>query len=144
MDFSQCKPGRMSYNHSAVPLWDRTTNELASFATEFTFKIVLSDYNNKSKGAGLNFSGNEAMKASITFDNITMMLVASLHFLNSSSALVSAKLPDPRTLLPPEVAVGFSASTGAAFELHQILSWSFDSTLAAPPNIIPNPIPSLL
>uniref|UniRef100_A0A0D3FSA5 Legume lectin domain-containing protein n=1 Tax=Oryza barthii TaxID=65489 RepID=A0A0D3FSA5_9ORYZ len=109
MDFSQCKPGRMSYNHSAVPLWDRTTNELASFATEFTFKIVLSDYNNKSKGAGmalisslritheadcqkiqqgLNFSGNEAMKASITFDNITMMLVASLHFLNSSSALV--------------------------------------------------------
>lgn len=74
------------------------------------------------------------MKASITFHNITMMLVVSLHFLNSSSApvQVSAKLPNPRTLLPPEVAVGFSTSTGSAFELHQILSWSFNSTLAAP------------
>jgi hypothetical protein len=37
-------------------------------------------------------------------------------------------------LLPPEVAVGFSAATGVKnAELHQMLSWSFNSTLA--PNL---------
>lgn len=209
-DPSQCKPGRMSYNHS-VPLWDNTTNELASFATEFTFNISLPNVKDKEKGDGMafflanypsrlpensggyalglmngsfpiaydtdrfiaiefdtynnpsdeysrqkgthigidissvtysinktsfNFSRNGTMKASITFHNITRMLVASLQFLDDSTSApvqVSAKLPDPRTLLPPDMAVGFSASTGAAYELHRILSWSFSSTLAPPP-----------
>ncbi|KAM4119683.1 hypothetical protein ACJW30_03G077600 [Castanea mollissima] len=35
------------------------------------------------------------------------------------------------TILPEWVSVGFSASTGVMFELHTILSWSFNSTLEA-------------
>ncbi|XP_075659924.1 L-type lectin-domain containing receptor kinase IX.1-like [Castanea sativa] len=35
------------------------------------------------------------------------------------------------TILPEWVSVGFSATTGLAFELHTILSWSFNSTLEA-------------
>uniref|UniRef100_A0A0D9W230 Protein kinase domain-containing protein n=1 Tax=Leersia perrieri TaxID=77586 RepID=A0A0D9W230_9ORYZ len=204
---AECQPGRMSYNRSAVPLWDRTTNELASFATNFTFKIInqsdasrgdgmaffLASYpsslpgNSAGRGLGLinsadyiaygpdrfvaiefdtfsndwevprqagdhigidissvahsiktasiNFSRKGVMEASISFDNTTMMLVASVKFIDdptSAPVNISAKLPDPRTLLPPEVAVGFSAATGSAYELHQIFSWSFRSTLAAP------------
>lgn len=84
-----------------------------------------------------SFSPNETMmKAYITFDSKTSMLVASLQYTgnysNYAPVNVSAKLPDPTTLLPSEVAVGFSAATGAAFELHQIHSWSFNSTIAAP------------
>ena len=76
------------------------------------------------------------MTASINFDSSTRMLVATLHFDDDPTVPpveVSARLRDPLTsLLPPEVAVGFSAATGANVELHQILSWSFNSTLAPP------------
>jgi hypothetical protein len=62
------------------------------------------------------------------------MLVARLHYDDRPSVQpveVGAELPYPVTsLLPPEVAVGFSAATGANMELHQILAWSFNSTLA--------------
>ncbi|KAI4979036.1 hypothetical protein ZWY2020_015789 [Hordeum vulgare] len=80
------------------------------------------------------FSLNGSMTASITYDNSTKMLVASLQFDDRPSVgpiEVSTILPDPVTsLLPPEVAVGFSAATGTSFQLHQILSWSFNSTLS--------------
>ncbi|OAY70095.1 L-type lectin-domain containing receptor kinase IX.1 [Ananas comosus] len=36
---------------------------------------------------------------------------------------------DLKAILPEEVAVGFSAATGRAIELHQILYWNFNSTL---------------
>jgi hypothetical protein len=74
------------------------------------------------------------MTATIRFDNITRMLVASLRFHDNASmepAVVSYVLQDPKSLLPREVAVGFSAATGRYTELHQILAWSFNSTLAA-------------
>ncbi|XP_006653141.2 L-type lectin-domain containing receptor kinase IX.1-like [Oryza brachyantha] len=207
----QCTTGRMSYGRP-VPLWDRATSEVASFATEFAFKIVTP--NDKARGNGmafflagypsrvppnpsgrnfglidgdgddagsgpdrfiavefdtyddsferpkpigdhigidvssvansinrtsLNFSRSGAMKALIKFDNTTRMLVASVEFTEaaagssrSAAVQVSAKLGDPRALLPPEVAVGFSAANGATFQLNQILSWSFNSTLSAP------------
>ncbi|KAM3309555.1 hypothetical protein ACQJBY_030681 [Aegilops geniculata] len=80
------------------------------------------------------FSLNGSMTATVTFDSSTKMLVASLQFDDRSSVgpvEVSTMLPDPVTsLLPSEVAVGFSAATRESFQLHQILSWSFDSTLA--------------
>jgi serine/threonine protein kinase len=43
---------------------------------------------------------------------------------------------DIRNILSSKCAVGFSAATGGAAELHQIFSWSFDSTLesASPPS----------
>jgi hypothetical protein len=75
-----------------------------------------------------------SMTASITFNSSTNMLLASLHLDDDPSHgfyQVSMQLPDPVTsLLPPEVVVGFSAAAGSYFEYHQILSWSFDSTLA--------------
>lgn len=74
------------------------------------------------------------MTAYISFNSSTRMLVASLWFHDHPSVdpavNVSAQLPDPVTLLPPQVAVGFSAATGLCVELHQIMSWSFNSTLA--------------
>jgi hypothetical protein len=75
-----------------------------------------------------------SMTASITFNSSTNMLLASLHLDDDpshASYQVSMHLPDPVTsLLPPEVVVGFSAAAGSYFEYHQIVSWSFDSTLA--------------
>jgi hypothetical protein len=81
-----------------------------------------------------NFSLNGSMTATITFNGTTRMLLASLHFDGNPSldpVQVSTQLPDPVTdLLPSEVAVGFSAATGDRVELHRIISWSFNSTLA--------------
>jgi hypothetical protein len=83
-----------------------------------------------------NTSLNGIMTAIINFNSSTGMLVASLHFPNDDNSStepfeVSYVLPDPKTLFPPEVAVGFSASNGAFTELHQILAWSFNSTIPA-------------
>ncbi|XP_037475177.1 L-type lectin-domain containing receptor kinase IX.1-like [Triticum dicoccoides] len=82
-----------------------------------------------------SFSLNGTMTATVTFDNTTRMLVADLQFDDQSYNLpvrVTTQLPDPVTLLPPQVAIGFSGATGASLELHQILSWSFNSSLAPP------------
>ncbi|KAI4969704.1 hypothetical protein ZWY2020_000618 [Hordeum vulgare] len=79
------------------------------------------------------FGLNGTMTASINFNGSTRMLVARLYFVDRPSMKpveVSAQLPQLDTLLTPEVTVGFSAATGAGMELHQILSWSFNSTLA--------------
>ncbi|VAH84876.1 unnamed protein product [Triticum turgidum subsp. durum] len=40
---------------------------------------------------------------------------------------------DLRQLLPSVVSIGFSGATGVAVELHQIISWSFNSTLDPSP-----------
>ncbi|KAK1619174.1 hypothetical protein QYE76_024691 [Lolium multiflorum] len=82
-----------------------------------------------------SYSLNGTMTATITFDNATRMLEATLHFDADRSldpVSVKTQLPDQLdALLPPVVAVGFSAVTGAYTELHQIHSWSFNSTMAA-------------
>ncbi|KAJ1256852.1 hypothetical protein BS78_K287500 [Paspalum vaginatum] len=74
--------------------------------------------------------------ATITFDNITAMLSASLRSGDDNSSMeplvVTQVLQHPETVLPREVEVGFSAATGANKELSQILKWSFNSTIAAP------------
>ncbi|BAS87764.1 Os04g0141200 [Oryza sativa Japonica Group] len=55
LDISQCTAGRMSYNHP-VPFYDQTTKEVASFSTQFTFKIIVPRFNNdKEKGDGMAF-----------------------------------------------------------------------------------------
>ncbi|KAM0914849.1 hypothetical protein ACQ4PT_011228 [Festuca glaucescens] len=91
-----------------------------------------------------------SMTASISFNSSTNMLLASLHLDDNPSRgsyLVSMHLPDPVTsLLPSDLAVGFSAAAGSSFEYHQILSWSFDSTLAtrtgsSAPTAQPKPAP---
>jgi hypothetical protein len=79
------------------------------------------------------FSLNGTMTATVSFNSSSRMLVASVQFDDQPSlptADVSIQLTDLVTsLLPSEVAVGFSAATGDSVELHQILSWSFNSTL---------------
>lgn len=91
-----------------------------------------------SNGSVHDYKGlNGTMTAIITFDNTTRKLVASLQLHDDpyaqSSYEVSAYLPDPVTsLLPPEVAVGFSAATGNAVEIHELMAWSFNSTLHPP------------
>ncbi|WVZ50403.1 hypothetical protein U9M48_001656 [Paspalum notatum var. saurae] len=80
---------------------------------------------------------NGTWTATVKFNNITSMLVASFHqqsLLELEPVVVSYVLPDVKKLLPPEVAVGFSAATGDTdLELNRILAWSFNSTLAPPP-----------
>ncbi|XP_039822073.1 G-type lectin S-receptor-like serine/threonine-protein kinase At1g11410 [Panicum virgatum] len=84
----------------------------------------------------ISLKANATMTATILFDGATGMLAASLGFhdhpFNKEPAVVTYVLQDPKSLLPQEVAVGFSAGTGTSTQLHQILAWSFDSTLAAP------------
>jgi hypothetical protein len=78
---------------------------------------------------------NATMTATIQFNGTTGMLFASLRFHDHPSmepAVVTYVLQDPKSWLPREVAVGFSAGSGTSTELHQILAWSFKSTLAAP------------
>ncbi|CAL4987034.1 unnamed protein product [Urochloa decumbens] len=82
-----------------------------------------------------NLTLKGTMEATITFDSITKLLVASLLFHDHPSiepVVVSYKLRDPKSLLPRDVAVGFCGSTGVNVERHHILTWSFNSTFAAP------------
>ncbi|KAM0853789.1 hypothetical protein ACQ4PT_050841 [Festuca glaucescens] len=82
-----------------------------------------------------SYSLNGTMTATITFDNKTRMLDATLQFDADRSLAprsVKTQLPDQLdALLPPMVSIGFSAATGGYSELHQIQSWSFNSTMAA-------------
>jgi hypothetical protein len=81
----------------------------------------------------VNSPMNGSMTATINFNSSTRMLVASLHFDDQPSRgyyQVSTQLTNHvKDLLPSQVAVGFSAATGSNVEVHQILSWSFNSTL---------------
>ncbi|CAN6231218.1 unnamed protein product [Urochloa humidicola] len=78
----------------------------------------------------VNLSGT--MTATITFDSITGMLVASLLLHDHPSiepVVVSLELQNPKSLLPGDVAVGFAGST-AGPEGHLLHTWSFNSTFA--------------
>ncbi|CAD6268892.1 unnamed protein product [Miscanthus lutarioriparius] len=143
--------GRAQYVE-AMRLWDRSSGEMASFTTTFHFDI-------KPVGSGLSGDGlafflvppESGMPAGDSrggalgilpreskYNNITKLLVADLN-INNTWYNVN-KTIDLRKYLPEYVTVGFSAATGSYAELHQILSWSFTSTLQEPPV----PAPALL
>ncbi|WVZ50384.1 hypothetical protein U9M48_001642 [Paspalum notatum var. saurae] len=91
-------------------------------------------------------ASNGTWIATINFNNITGMLVASFQSSGNNDTMepvvVSYVLPDVKKVLPPEVAVGFSAATGNPYiELNQILAWSFNSTAAAAAAAAPPPTP---
>ncbi|CAL5025752.1 unnamed protein product [Urochloa decumbens] len=76
---------------------------------------------------------NGTMSAWVRYDANATTLSATLRFddgglpgLYNVSATVDLRAAG----LPQQAAVGFSAATGDYVELHQILSWSFESTLA--------------
>jgi hypothetical protein len=85
-----------------------------------------------------NLKSDFTKMAIVRYNNITKLLVADLN-INNTWYNVN-KTIDLRKYLPEYVTVGFSAATGSYAELHQILSWSFTSTLQEPPA----PAPALL
>ncbi|KAF7111430.1 hypothetical protein CFC21_111445 [Triticum aestivum] len=96
---------------------------------------------------GENLTSLHVMKATVKYHNESKMLAVHL-VIGDALYQVNATI-DLRKCLPEEVAVGFSGATGTVAELHQILSWSFSSTLqveskkeAHPPAEPPLPIPT--
>ncbi|KAE8784262.1 hypothetical protein D1007_42183 [Hordeum vulgare] len=95
---------------------------------------------------GKNLTSPDVPKtANVTYNNDSKILAVDLLIDGALYQVITTV--DLRTYLPEEVAVGFSAATGAVSELHQILSWSFNSTLeskkeAPPPAEPPLPIPT--
>ncbi|RCV29703.1 hypothetical protein SETIT_6G033500v2 [Setaria italica] len=103
--------------------WDPSTNHIGIDISS----IRSSNYTNLPRLNG-------TMTAKVQFDNTTNMLLASLWFddhLDIDPVVVTYVLTDPKSLLPGQVAVGFSSTTGTSTELHQLLAWSFNSTLPA-------------
>ncbi|KAF8740725.1 hypothetical protein HU200_013777 [Digitaria exilis] len=81
--------------------------------------------------ADRNLTSGLTMQARVTYRNDTMVLSADLQ-IGDTPYHVSTNV-DLRDCLPEAVAVGFSASTGDFFELHELMSWSFDSDLQVVP-----------
>ncbi|CAO2149611.1 unnamed protein product [Urochloa humidicola] len=80
------------------------------------------------KTPGMNNLTSPFTKAALVrYNNSTKMLTADLQ-IGNTSYYVNATV-DLKRSLPGTVAVGFSASTGDCVELHELLSWSFNSTL---------------
>ncbi|RLM61749.1 hypothetical protein C2845_PM14G08120 [Panicum miliaceum] len=103
--------------------WDRTINHVGIDVNSIGSKA----YVNVTKGL---VSEDAIMTAKISYNNVTGILAARLQIDDGEPYAVSAKV-DMKGNLPEEVAVGFSAATGSCIELHQVLSWSFSSTLEA-------------
>ncbi|WVZ62974.1 hypothetical protein U9M48_012660 [Paspalum notatum var. saurae] len=90
--------------------------------------IVSIAYTNTSSPTG-NLTSDLDMYATINYHNHSKLLTADLQ-INGSWYHVNTTI-DLSSVLPEEVAVGFSAATGLSAELHRVLTWSFNSTLAA-------------
>ncbi|KAF8643491.1 hypothetical protein HU200_066841 [Digitaria exilis] len=78
-----------------------------------------------------SFSLNGNMSARVDYNGTTGVLNAELQFGPrpmfygaTPTYNVTAKV-DLASVLPEQVAIGFSAATGSSIELHQLLSWSF-------------------
>ncbi|KAI4382081.1 hypothetical protein MLD38_008087 [Melastoma candidum] len=65
-----------------------------------------------------------------TFNLSVFLTYADNPKFNGNSSL--SHIIDFRTIMPETVRIGFSASTGSLVEIHNILSWSFASTLQDP------------
>ncbi|XP_062198815.1 L-type lectin-domain containing receptor kinase IX.1-like [Phragmites australis] len=73
-----------------------------------------------------NRTSDSAMNAAVHYDNWTKLLTVDLQI--DDTLYHVNKTVDLKQNLPDTVAVGFSASTGYG-NVHQLLSWSFNSTL---------------
>lgn len=75
---------------------------------------------------------NGIMSALVRYDAKAATLSATLWFVDpprQGPVTVSANVDLREAGLPQDAAVGFSAATGNSSELHQILAWSFESTM---------------
>ncbi|KAF8649194.1 hypothetical protein HU200_064389 [Digitaria exilis] len=85
-----------------------------------------------------SMKSGDILAAEVAFDNGTETLSVKLWMNGMTSHSVKAKV-DMRRSLPEVVAVGFSAATGANVEVHRLLTWSFNSTLASRDEAITSP-----
>lgn len=70
--------------------------------------------------------------AHISYDSVTKKLSVSWDYILFSDPRESSRLSyiiDRAKVLPPQVTIGFSATTGAVTEAHRLLSWEFSSSL---------------
>ncbi|KAJ1689779.1 hypothetical protein LUZ63_013934 [Rhynchospora breviuscula] len=75
------------------------------------------------------------MTARISYNNLTQQLSLQLSHDNNQTTNYSITTKvDLKSILPEEMTIGFSATTGARFELHLLYSWSFDSALNVRPS----------
>ncbi|CAD6252989.1 unnamed protein product [Miscanthus lutarioriparius] len=83
------------------------------------------------------------MTAEVRYDNVSTVLELKLWLGDgrNMSYNLSQKV-DLKSALPEIVSVGFSASTGASVELHQLYSWYFNSSLESKATPIPLPPPT--
>ncbi|CAM0877412.1 unnamed protein product [Alopecurus aequalis] len=106
-------------------------------------KSIVSQVYTNATLPGRNLTSGLLMSCEISYDD-AQVLSAVLQICDDATYHINTSV-DLRQKLPSMVAVGFSAATGARAELHEILSWSFSSTLGessqtpAPPPIAPAP-----
>ncbi|XP_045084821.1 L-type lectin-domain containing receptor kinase IX.1 [Aegilops tauschii subsp. strangulata] len=81
------------------------------------------------------------MTAEISYENSTEKLSVIL-WISETSYRINTSI-DMKICLPEEVAIGFSAATGSSIEVHRVLSWSFNSTLAGKSSstLLPGAVP---
>ncbi|XP_066340344.1 L-type lectin-domain containing receptor kinase IX.1-like [Miscanthus floridulus] len=105
--------------------WDNSTIQHIGIDVNSIVSVASTDT------PGMNNLTSPFTKAAmISYDNVTKMLAIDLQINGTPYALnTTVNLTQS---LPEIVAVGFSASTGDCVELHQLLSWSFNSTLQEP------------
>ncbi|XP_023512819.1 L-type lectin-domain containing receptor kinase IX.1-like [Cucurbita pepo subsp. pepo] len=127
-------------SHSA---FDTSKNHV--FAVEFDSKQ--DDWDSSDNHIGININSinstrhlvwNTSMKdnrtanAWITYNSFTKNLSVYLTYVKdpvfTRNVSISTTV-DLKTLLPERVRIGFSAATGNWFQIHNIISWTFDSTL---------------
>ncbi|KAJ1287607.1 hypothetical protein BS78_02G023000 [Paspalum vaginatum] len=123
------------FNHG----WDNTSDHHVGIDVNSIISVA---YTATPPGMN-NLTAPFTKDAVVYYNNVTKLLAADLRIGDdtyhvSATVVLNASLPDT-------VAVGFSAATGSCVELHELLSWSFNSTLALPvpvPAPAPAPVPA--
>ncbi|KAL6655481.1 hypothetical protein ACP70R_006307 [Stipagrostis hirtigluma subsp. patula] len=123
---------------------DESRGHMISVDVNYVVSKVQVDTTFPGTGSTSNLSsGCTMMLAEIGYDGGTKRLDTGIrigdvaHHINASV--------DMRRSLPREVAIGFLSTTGQPIELHNVLSWSFNSTLGrkdsslVPPELAPQP-----
>lgn len=92
---------------------------------------------NSVKTTGFTLANGQVANVFISYEASTKILSASLVFPSRQSSYIVSSVVDLKDVLPEFVRVGFSATTGISegfVESHDILSWSFESTLSTEDN----------
>ncbi|KAJ7953492.1 Lectin receptor kinase [Quillaja saponaria] len=109
---------------SNMNLWDPSFDHIGIIVNSIVSVTNLTWKTSIKKGA----TANAWISYNSTSKNFTVFLTyADKPVFNGSSSL--SYLLDLKKVLPEWVRIGFSASTGSFVEIHNILSWSFNSTL---------------